>query len=87
MAETCHHSVRRFNRPQRDEGSFKGIIRRWKRRAIFRHTLTPPDARSHFAENLNTVFDLNVSPGFKIVLGKSGWFGESGKCCVSRQKP
>jgi hypothetical protein len=27
---------------------------------------------TYFAENLNTVFDLNVSPGFRIVLGKSG---------------
>ena len=26
----------------------------------------------YFVENLNTVFDLNASPGFKIVLGKSG---------------
>lgn len=28
--------------------------------------------KSYFAENLNTVFEWNVSPGFKIVLGKSG---------------
>jgi hypothetical protein len=32
----------------------------------------------HFAENLNTVVCWNFSPGFRIVLGKSGWFGESG---------
>ena len=31
------------------------------------------DRRSiYFVENLNTVFDLNVSPGFKTVVGKSG---------------
>ena len=34
-----------------------------------------------------TVFDRYVSPGRRIVDGKFGWFGESGKCCVSRQKP
>jgi hypothetical protein len=27
---------------------------------------------SYFAENLNTVFDRNVSPGFKTVDGKLG---------------
>jgi len=27
---------------------------------------------TYFAENLNTVFDRKVSPGFRIVLGKSG---------------
>jgi hypothetical protein len=37
--------------------------------------------------NRNTVLDRNVSPGFRIVEGKAGWFGESGKCWVSRQKP
>jgi hypothetical protein len=37
-------------------------------------------------ENLKIVFDRNVSPGFRIVEGNAGWFGESGKCCVSRQK-
>jgi len=26
----------------------------------------------YFVENLKTVFDLNVSPGFRVVLGKSG---------------
>jgi hypothetical protein len=37
--------------------------------------------------NVNVVVECIVSPGFSSVLGKSGWFGESGKCCVSRQKP
>src|SRR5688572_22556283 len=34
-----------------------------------------------------TVLDLYSSPGFSVVDGKEGLFGESGKCCVSRQKP
>jgi len=48
--------------------------RRWKRRAIVRHPsgMSSPQRRPYFVENLNTVFDLNVSPGFRIVLGKSG---------------
>jgi hypothetical protein len=33
---------------------------------------------SYFAENLYTVVLVNVSPGFSVVVGKSGWFGESG---------
>src|SRR5213595_3352272 len=36
-------------------------------------------------ENLYRVVCLYVSPGFKMVLGNDGWFGLSGKCCVSRQ--
>jgi hypothetical protein len=32
----------------------------------------PYDDRPYFVENLNTVSDLNVSPGFSVVLGKSG---------------
>ena len=35
----------------------------------------------------NTVFDWYRSPGRRIVDGKPGWLGESGKCCVSRQRP
>ena len=37
--------------------------------------------------NVNVVVECIVSPGLSSVLGKSGWFGESGKCCVSRQNP
>ena len=37
--------------------------------------------------NVNTVLDAKVSPGRSIVDGNVGWFGESGKCWVSRQKP
>ena len=44
--------------------------------------------RRYFStENVNTVRDVYVFPGLKIVDGKLGWLGESGKCCVSRQKP
>ena len=35
----------------------------------------------------NSVVDSITSPGFTIVVGNSGWFGESGKCCVSRATP
>jgi len=34
-----------------------------------------------------TVSVWYTSPGLRIVEGKSGLLGESGKCCVSRQKP
>jgi len=37
--------------------------------------------------NANTVFDSYVCPGRSIVDGKFDLFGESGKCCVSRQNP
>ena len=37
--------------------------------------------------NANTVVDRYSCPGLRIVDGNSGLFGESGKCCVSRQKP
>jgi hypothetical protein len=29
------------------------------------------------------VVELNTCPTFSSVEGKFGWFGESGKCCVS----
>ena len=35
--------------------------------------------------NVNVVVECRVTPGRSTVLGKFGWFGESGKCCVSRQ--
>jgi hypothetical protein len=34
--------------------------------------------------NANTVCDWYRSPGRSTVEGKFAWFGESGKCCVSR---
>jgi hypothetical protein len=37
--------------------------------------------------NRYTVVLLNCAPGFRTVDGNFGWFGESGKCCVSRQNP
>ena len=39
------------------------------------------------SENRKTVVCRYLSPGFSSVDGKFGWFGESGKCCVSKQKP
>ena len=38
-------------------------------------------------ENRCTVISWYSSPGRSAVEGKFGWFGESGKCWVSRQKP
>jgi hypothetical protein len=37
-------------------------------------------------EKLNTVSLWKCWPGFNVVVGKLGWFGESGKCCVSRHR-
>ncbi len=37
--------------------------------------------------NLKMVWETNCSPGRSTVDGKSAWFGESGKCWVSRQNP
>ncbi len=37
--------------------------------------------------NLCTVREVNTWPGRSSVVGKSGWFGLSGKCWVSRQTP
>jgi hypothetical protein len=37
--------------------------------------------------NVNTVVDAYFAPGRRIAVGKLAWFGESGKCWVSRQKP
>ena len=36
---------------------------------------------------VKVVVECIVAPGCRTVLGKSGWFGESGKCWVSRQNP
>ena len=36
---------------------------------------------------VKTVVVLYSWPGFSVVEGNAGWFGESGKCCVSRQNP
>jgi len=48
-------------------------------------TLNPVTYRS--TPNVNTVTEFSVSPGFNSVEGNFGWFGESGKCWVSRQNP
>eukprot|EP00962_Isochrysis_galbana_P004607 scaffold1252_cov124-Isochrysis_galbana.AAC.10 len=39
------------------------------------------------APNSCTVTCLYTWPRRRTVLGKCGWLGESGKCCVSKQKP
>ena len=41
----------------------------------------------HRTPNLHTVLDRYVSPGCRMVVGNAGWFGESGKCWVSRHSP
>ena len=38
-------------------------------------------------ENLKMVVLWNFWPGRRTVEGKCSLLGESGKCCVSRQKP
>jgi len=45
------------------------------------------DRRYFSTENANTVCVCSITPGFSSVLGNAGWFGESGKCCVSKQSP
>jgi hypothetical protein len=44
------------------------------------------DITAHYfiVENRYIVVLLNCSPGCNTVLGKFEWFGESGKCWVSR---
>ena len=34
----------------------------------------------YFTPNVYVVVSLKVSAGFSRVVGKDGWFGESGKC-------
>ena len=46
-----------------------------------------PARPGYAAEKRYTVVVLYSWPGFSSVVGNFGWFGESGKCCVSRQKP
>ncbi|MBA7645946.1 hypothetical protein ES703_53706 [subsurface metagenome] len=41
----------------------------------------------YLIENLCTVRCVYFSPGFRTTDGKLALLGESGKCCVSRQKP
>ena len=42
---------------------------------------------AYCTENLKIVVEWKCCPGFSSVEGKLGWFGESGKCWVSRQNP
>jgi hypothetical protein len=41
---------------------------------------------AYLAEKRNTVCEWKAALGFNSVVGKFAWLGESGKCCVSRQK-
>ena len=42
---------------------------------------------AYFVVNRCTVVCVYVSPGRRTVDGNLGWLTESGKCCVSRQRP
>jgi len=46
-----------------------------------------PKGDSYRVENLKMVVLWNFWPGRRTVEGKCSLLGESGKCCVSRQKP
>ena len=41
----------------------------------------------HATEKRNVVAARKTSPGRRIADGKAGWFGASGKPCVSKQTP
>ncbi len=60
-------------------------IRRSRRRCSTRvKKVCPTGASGPHAPNEWTVVVRYVCPGRSTVDGKDGWFGESGKCCVSR---
>jgi len=40
----------------------------------------------HFAQTIYNNYGRPYGQGFNSVVGKSGWLGESGKCCVSRHR-
>jgi len=42
---------------------------------------------AYATENRNSVVAAKVSPGRSTADGKAGWFGASGKSCVSKQTP
>jgi hypothetical protein len=63
-------------------------VRTTGRAARYRSPLTrAPSHRQDFVENRCTVTCWYSSSGRRTVEGKFGWFGESGKCWVSKQKP
>ena len=67
-----------------------GMVQRWKTPRAKRATRRLLFLRScpYFTTpKVNVVVECSVSPGLSSVDGKLGWFGESGKCCVSRQSP
>ncbi len=46
-----------------------------------------PGRSAQEVENWKMVLELNTWPAFSSVVGKLGWFGESGKCWVSKVYP
>lgn len=44
------------------------------------------DDPGYFTLKRNSVVERKTCPGRTTVSGKCGWFTESGKCCVSRQR-
>jgi predicted unusual protein kinase regulating ubiquinone biosynthesis (AarF/ABC1/UbiB family) len=69
---------------------FRGAVavRRAGARRRLRSLLVPPTAPEP-RSRCRTIHGHvpYVSPGARRVVGKWGWFGESGKCWVSRQRP
>ncbi len=53
----------------------------------FRGSKGPCSLRYFTTPKVNVVVEWKVWPGLSSVEGKLDWLGESGKCCVSRQKP
>src|SRR2546423_849008 len=73
----------------------RGRRLRWRGPEVLRdsgaHSLLLParklSIRQPSTSNANTVRELYSSSGRSTTGGNARWFGESGKCCVSRQKP
>jgi hypothetical protein len=64
-----------------------GVARGRKQRDRSRRSMHRFQSRNYRVENRKIVVELKVCPGLSTVEGNAGWFGESGKCCVSRQNP
>jgi hypothetical protein len=71
VADQRIHQLRLSTRNRKDEAGMLDIMPDI-------HRLTP---------NANTVRERYSFPGRRMVDGKVGWFGESGKCCVSSTNP
>jgi len=70
--------VKNKNKSKRDEAKKPGSKKRQEFRNSCLFLLIKLTDHSCLTENLNTVVDCNVSPGYTIVFGKFGWLGESG---------